>query len=554
MRQSARQLCISLLALTLGLSGACKKDGASTLENQALDEAASRGPSILDHVPADSPFVFSAIVPMPQEISDLIARVMGPLGDFFQSKINDMRREVDDPLGRALLDEIDGKLTREGLASLGISLRPRAAFYAIGWSLAARIELADGKKLAQAMDRIEAKGGRAAPRATFEGIEYRFFTEDDVTFVFAIVGNYAVAGLMHTSARDKVLPVLLGKTMPAQSIRPAVQSAMADYKLKGYSTMYVDSRAIVRMLTGEASPLSKEIMAVSEVELPGLSAVCRKELAAMAEVAPRLVLDYQEVTAKSMRWLMALELRPDLARELAGLRSSALALTELVKGNPLMAFGVNLDVNAALGWVRQKSAAMARDPYQCEFLAELNQGIAEAARELETPIPPFVSGFKAFGLVIKDFDTQGAMPTGQGYAVINMANPMALIDMAKAFVPQLAGVTVKPDGKPVSIALGLPGLGSVDLVVRDSWLGVAMGPGMTEALVSLIGARPGQSGPFAVFSYDYQSMMKKTGQLNAAGPAEQRMMEAITGMTGLGFIEMHFTERGLMFEQKAEFR
>lgn len=548
--------CILLLALVLAGTSACKKDGSTSTGpgDEVIGTGAAQGAAMLDLVPADSPFVFASLAPITEEVEDMVARAFTPLVNILQASLAEARDEVTDPMGRAFLEEIDGKLSREGLASLGLSTRPRFAIYAIGWSLAIRVELADGKLLEDAIERIETRGGRAATRAQLGGVSYRHWGEDEGSFVLAIVGNEAVMGVMHKDARDKVLPVLFGQQKPDKSIRKDIQDAVAKYGLNGIMTMYLDTRAITRYFTGEASALTRDTQSLSEIELPPMSPECRQELTRLAEVLPRMVVGYKDISAKRYTALGAIELRPDVAKELAALRSPILDMPTLLQGEPLVAVGLGMDLSATVSWMGQKAVDMAREPYRCEYLSELNHGIAEAAEGLNQPLPPFVSGIKGGAVVLEELDVRGAMSTGKGYAVLNLDDPMSLVNMARMGVPQLANVQISP-GQPVSVPVGMPGLDSVDVLVRDRWLGVAAGQGMIRALGSLLDAQPDPSkGSFAAFGYDYAAMMKKVGAFDNASPEEARIMEAMLGVAGYTNMELHFTEQGMLIESRGTFR
>lgn len=561
---------ISLAALGLMCAAGCdKKD-----KDKAGEAAASAGEapqpltdipgpagnagatlddSLLAYVPADSPFVVSVLRPLPGEFIDHLAKNMAPLAGLMEMGMSMAMQEEADPLARALLSEIDGKISRAGFESMGFTLTPRMVFYAIGFSLAMRVELRDGKSLSALIDRIEQKSGSSLPQAELGGVHYRELVKDDVALIAAVIDDYLVAGVMHQNARAKVLPVLLGLEKPAKNMAQAgtVRAVMDKYKLLGVGTMFVDVPAVARMLTGQATGLSKEIMDASQVDL-ALSDVCKQEFTDMAGAVPRLVVGYQELSAKGYESVMSVELRPDLAKELAALQTASLDLDKLIAGQPLFAMGVAMEIDKAVAWAKGTVKRMTSQPYRCEHLQEFNEGLQEMAEGLKQPLPPFVSGAHGMGMVLNKLELGGLMPSGEGYAVLGVADPVALLELAKKEAPPLAGV--KPEkNKPIEVPIGMPGLDKATLLVKDRWLGVAVGSSMTEAMTSFMASKSNARSPFMVFAYDYKALMKLSLSMDpeSAAGMEAQMIDMIGNLVGYTTTSFNFTTDGVLARVKS---
>jgi hypothetical protein len=568
-----KRTCISLVALSLLCATACSKDkdkdeageaatpGGETpqplaeIPGPAGNTGAALDDSLLGYVPADSPFVVAVLRPLPGDFVDYMAKGMGPLAELMQMALTMSRQEEEDPLTRALADEIDGKISRAGFESLGFTMTPRMVFYAIGWSVAMRVELRDGKSVSALIDRIEQKSGSSLPQAELRGVRYREFVEDDVALVIAVIDNYLVAGVMHENARAKVLPVLLGLEKPEKNMAQAgtVRAAIAKYKLLGVGTGVLDAQAVARMLTGQATGLSKEIMDASQVDLPQLSEVCKKEFNDMAGAVPRMVFGYQSASAKGYEGLMSVELRPDLAKELAALQTASLDLERLIAGQPLFAMGAAMELDNAIAWLKGTVKRMTSQPYQCEHLQEFNQGLEEMAQGLSQPLPPFVGGAHGIGVVLDKLEMSGFAPSGEGFAVLGVADPMALLDMAKKEAPPLAGIKLEK-GKPIDVPIGLPGMDKATLLIKDRWLGASVGSSMTESMTSFMASRSNARSPFMVFAYDYKALMKLSQGMNpeSMGGMDAQFAEIIGNLMGYSTMSMHFTTDGVLTRVKTQ--
>lgn len=550
------KLWATVLALAV-LGAACKKDGG------AVDEPAPApaGPDAwFQYIPADAPLVVANLRPLPESFVNWLAGSLEPVAGVLQQNLTATMEETSDEQERAVLAELDGKLSREGLAEIGFSLTPRFAVYTIGLSLAMRIELADGQRLRAFIERLEAAAGQKLDRAVLEGIDYMSATDEDATFVLAIPGNELIVGVMHPAAREQVLPVLLGVQRPESSLADtgALPAIVDQYGLMGVSTGYFDTGALVRMLTGRASALSNAVVSATWAELPQLSATCHQELDGLAAIVPRLVFGYTAIQERSFEALGVLEMREDVARDLAGLQLPVQGLDDLAQVRPLFAFGAGLDLDRALVWLQGKAQGVVDAPYRCEALGDLNQYMGELAQQIQgsrASMPPFLSGFRGLSLMVTELQLGGLMPAGAGFAMLGVSHPMGLLEMAKSFVPALANVSVEPGGPPVAVATGTPGLDPVYVAVQGSWLGAAVGAGMDQSLAGRLRAEPAAGGPFMVFAYDYGKLVGALEQAGELGSDDEaKIMKAVASVLGFSMASFRFDERGLVTVQSVQGR
>lgn len=570
-----KRTCISLLAVALTLAGACKKDSDKKKDSEApgasrasvptddqptpvTDLAPSRTDnatidySFLAPVPADSPFLVAMLRPMPSDFLSYLQKGIAPLTGFAQIGLSAAREKETDPLGRAILDEIDGKLSIEGMHSLGITVTPKMAMYAIGLSFAVRMELADGKTFAAVLNRIEKKSGKTLPRASLGAVSYRYFEEDEGSIAIAIIGNQLVVGIMHVDAKKHVLPVLLGAQKPEKSMADAgtVQGIVNKYKLMGMAVGYIDTVAVARLFTGQTSGASKAIVEASIKDMPSLSPVCQSEIAQLAAAAPRMVFGYQGATAKSYESIVSLELRSDLAKDMAGLHSQGVDASKLLADKPVVAVSLALSLDKGKEWLHRKVKEIANQPFKCEHFAEFNANMAEGATELQAPLPPFLQGAHGFLAVAKELRMNGEMPTGKGYMALGVNDPMALLTEMQKDRPALASAKFAK-GKPTNISLGMLGLPDATVLPGDRWLSVALGDGMTETASATLASKNPSNGPFFVMGYDYVELMRLSAKINPGGNMiAANMVDFFGKFLGYSTTSLYFTDDGILGRMK----
>lgn len=568
-----KRTCISLLAVTLTLAGACKKDSENKKESadpggarptapaddqpSPVADVPSRGDNatidydFLASVPADSPFLLAMLRPMPSDFLSYLRAGIAPFTGMAQLGISAAKDEAD-PLGRAILDELDGKLSVEGMNSLGITVSPKVAMYAIGLSLAVRVELSDGQKFAAMLDRIEKKGGQALPRSKLGSVSYRHFEEDEGSLAIAVVGNQLVIGLMHVDAREHVLPVLLGIEKPAKSMADAgtVQGLVSKYRLMGMAVGFIDTVALTRLLTGQVSGRSKKILEASVKDMPQLSPVCHSEITQLAAAVPRMVFGYENASSRSYSSVLSLELRSDLAKDLATLQSSGVDFDKLSAGKPVVVMGAALSLDTGKDWLQKKMTEIAAKPFQCEHFSDANRDMAQAATEIQAPLPPAVAGGHGIFAVVTELAMAGGTPTGKGYGALGVGDPMALLEEMKKDTPPLANANIVK-GEPATVPVGMPGVPSATVLADDRWLSVAIGDGMTSAMTSALASKSKASSPFLVVGYDYAELVKLSAQMDPGGnPFGARMATMMGKFLGYSTTSLYFTDDGILGRMK----
>lgn len=504
-------------------------------KNSALKKvnvANLKAPAFFKHIPSDAAYVFGSYEPLPADFMTAMGNLMEP---YLNAGLA-LAEESGDPEALAISKEFRSVFTRDGLTAIGIDVTPRFAMYNIGASVVWRMELADGDKLRDYIVKtVETFGGEKLPLKTMGSMTYFESPPDDVYGVVGISKTEVAIGIMPSSVKDAVLPVLLGSKMPAKSIvdTGSLKKAIAEYGLGAYGAGYWDIEATLQLFTRGAPGV-----AGTEADLSSMSKACITEFEAMAGIMPMMYFGYEELSSKSMSMLMVAELRRDIAAAFEKVGTSVPAY-EMVKGlDPVMSFGLGINVGSLLDWTEATATKINAAPYKCEELAEMNEAFASAAGSTAV-VPALARDVSGMVASFQKFDPEDPENMA-GVMAVQAKDPGAIFSLISGFVPPLGSVQLKAGGKPSSVnmaELGMPG--AVSIAKGETMLGASIGKGMDSLLTKVVNTSPSKSGPFFVMTYDYAMLLDSMDLGNSDMP--QAYTTAVRETIGrMGVITMEF--------------
>lgn len=510
----------------------------------------------LTFVPADSPYVFANIGGLPQAFTDKLGKALDPLFKKFDEELASEKAKLgdgpDDRVAKALLEEIQGNLSREGLARLGFDPEFRFVIYGLGLLPVVRIDLKDADALRAAITRVETKSGVKAPTAKAGDLDYWRIQEDGMTVVIAITGKQLVVGVTPDATADKAVPFILGQQLPEANAAAAMAAVAGRNGYQG-TYGYIDSTIIAATLMGDAKGLAGEVFtALSHGEMAELPGTCKAEITGMVGNFPRLSFGYTELSGEKMSARYVLEMSAALAQELKGLTTNVPGLGQ--DDGALMAFGAGINVQKTLDFAKAKVAALKAAPYTCPLLADFNSSMAELDQGLQAPMPPFVTGVRGFNVVIKDGKIGPNGPTAvRGTLLISADKANELFEMAKGMAPPLASLQVPADGTPTALPPGLvpPVVDAPFIAVNTNGIALSVGVGEEKNLTGLLGAPSAGGGPVVAFTYDIKRFLGMMGdQMGAGMGAEEKMVfDALTGILGTTRYVLDFQDAGVVVSQ-----
>ena len=402
-------LALSFVSITVaGCNGA--PDDSKTAPPMASEQG------LLRYVPADTPYVFAMIDPLPDDVADkfepkldaMLTTYQAVLRATIQTRATD-ESDAEDENGNgngipdeaaALLEELAGLLSIDGLRSAGIERDSTMVLYGAGLLPVMRMTLSDGDLLEATIARMEEKANQSLSTAMIDGQSYRYAGDEEARLVVAVIDDEFVMSIVPTNLAEDLLKSILGLTLPSSSIADTgeLQKIIDDNGYQSHSVGLIDVERIVATFLDDQSGVNAELLTLMEYDGSVLSDVCKSEIRSMATVVPRIITGYTEMSVEKFTSNTIVELRSDIAAGLSTLSAPVPGLGS--EQGALVSFGMSLDPLAAREFYSSQLDAMEAEPYQCELFAELQEGVVKGREVLNQPIPPMVYGFRGFLAVI----------------------------------------------------------------------------------------------------------------------------------------------------------
>lgn len=539
----------------------CKKEGGDATDLPAEmrphpaqgDPSRLAVPALFASVPADTPYLIASVEAAPPELWGKMKQAFKPMIDLAATSWRQQRgkNEVLD----AILGELDGKWSAAGIESLGFSATPSFAMYGLGLQpFVVRMAIKDGKAVRATIERIAAKAGKQLPPpSTRGGVSYWQHADDDGTAAVVSIGDRElIAAVGKAEDIDARLGLILGLDKPARSMADGalIKQLMARHGFGGQLIGFADTR----QLAGKA------------IEAAGgpASPACTAELDRLSARLPRLVVGYSELSGSKIAGGFVVELAPELVAELRALRTEVPGLGAALRGHPLFAFAVGLDLAraqqlgvAAAGSLRQLGTACGLGP--------LVDSAADMARGMSRPLPEPVGRISGGVMVVNDvaFGPAGAMrgmPENiDGLVLIASPDARALFDQAGAMNPTIKGLGVTADGKLHDLHVPLPVPLALAAGVGDRLIVVTAGDQGRQAGDKLVGARAGARAPLFAMTYDVGKGMELASKLTGADPGADipelgAFIASLKGVMGRVAGTIDVTDHGLAWWSSIELR
>ena len=556
-----------LAACALAVAG-CGK----SREQQEIDSPLTDGSGLLRYVPADTPYVFGTLAPPPDDFVDKIEptldRVLAAYSTMLEVAVSDglAESEVDSEEAatiKAVVEELRSLLSIDGLRAAGLTRESTFVLYGNGLLPVARVTLSDGSLFDDAITRIEAKAGEQLAVAEIEGMPYRYIEDEGVRFIIATAGDQLVLTIAPDSLDDSALVRLLGLELPARNI--AQTGTLLDIaKAYGYLHQYVGLVDTVRLadtFIDEPGGLDALLLDMAGYDAGTLSAACKTEFRSLAAIAPRVVTGYEEVSAERIRSVAVVELRKDIAADFTAFVSPVPGLG--VNYDGLFSFGMSLNVRAIRAFFDSRVASLREDPWACEHLADLQDGLFAAQEQAQAqPVPPVVYDFRGFLAVVEeldgfDFGTTQPPESIDASFLLAIDNAQGLLAMGQAMIPQLGEMAIEPDGK--AHQFDLPETGSdVDgawLALTESAIALSVSKDAEAALPAMLGADSAVPPPFMSIGVDgarYYALLGEAMRESDDDELSEEMksavsdlLEAVADLYERVEVDVSFTERGI---------
>jgi len=539
--------------------GACTRSASQDAAQVVADPAMQR---LLQHIPADTPYAFIGMGNKSAgSTRDFIARVYAPVQKLMpqiEAKLGTLGTLGLTPdkeaLARAVIDELKGRLSADGLAELGFDIDGRFAIYGLGMLPAMRLQLRDPAALRAAIDRVQAASGVRFPTDKLGEVEYWPIADGNgkVGAAVAIVGDQLVAGMAPAALKDRVFALLLGNERPARHLgnSEGFQALLTEYDLARLSAGFVDSRVIAEAFLGEGDALNKDTLAALAPEVaarwPELGATCKQEIRSLVALSPRVVFGTEQMDADGYAGKFVVELRRDIAQELMTMRTTVPGLDIESTRGAVFALGAGFDVERALNFALARATAIQAAPYRCPALADINKGADDVITEIKGAEPE-VWKLRGFATVVDDIKLAGMVPTEiRGFMSFAYTDTKTLVNKLGPLIKQpLADdgtVTALPDGT-------IPFLNNMHYGMQPGRGGVvAIGNDSQARAASLLRFSPPADPPLLVVVYDMGRLGEIMKQvLDSLGTQKEDMAIVTDFYQAMGAItyDARASERGV---------
>jgi len=570
-----RNPLLALAAATLLLAG-CGKDTP-----EATVDITPETRALLAHVPADTPYLAGNLAAMPDAIIDLQFQRYAPVTAEAQKVLDDLRAGLEsehpsgsaDRLVLAVLSELDGKLSRAGLESLGLDLANHQVVYGMGAFPVARVSLSDAATLRATIERVLANAGVTVEAPSFRDVPYWRvpLDADDVPLALyaAVLPTHLAVGLFPVGAEAEMLPAFLGLELPPASDAAERLAALnAAHGFTPYMTLTVDLHRLADEFIDTDSVTVRALGAEGAAELAGMDATCADEIHRILDKFPRFTVGVSELEPRVTAFRGILEMPTALGERMQALTTRIPALGAAADHVADFAFGIR--VGAARDFLRSEAQAIVDQPFQCAHLAEINTRAAELITQLDQPLPPFVNNFRGFNFSLKtlELDPDSMVPREiRGHAAIQVENPQMFVGMAQMFLPDLSEMELAPGDEPVRVP---EYLGSFQNIVAyaalsDDAIGVSLGEGEQNGLAAYLDRAHEPPGVLLVADYDsaawYRLQRRDLDETLAEGGGANPFLglakvasDTLEAVNDRQRIEVKLTPNGLVFDSRYTYK
>ncbi|MCF6288981.1 MAG: hypothetical protein L3J53_07085 [Proteobacteria bacterium] len=515
---AAMAIAMSLSLVSCGGDDETKTEG--NVASPATVASVQQQASIMDFIPADTPilmvFAHDPKNPLPQNFLDKANKVYDSFGKFLIASIEEKTQtgnstdtennaENNDAKVDEFLQFTQKWLNKDSFEKLGLTVdETEFALYAVDLFPVLRVTLAKQHSIDELFDELVAKANESKPDSAIKrdvnGKTIYQFGDKELQVMVNVDGNSLVASIAPPREVDSLMPKLLGFEKPTKTLKQSsqYQDTVSKYNYLGNSLYWFNIRQLADYFVNpdQHNTVMLDIMKVQDNML---SPDCKTEILEIVDKTPRMVGGYTLFAEHEMKSHMIIEMEQGLGSKFASLSGRIPKA-----GNDVaLSYGFSFDIAAAKTLAQEFASNIEAVPYKCEFLQGMNAGATKFSAQLNKPMPPFVSNFKGFNVVIDklDFDFSKTEPsemikTLNAKLLLAVDNPEALLGMAAMMVPDIQKLDLKAGVDAVNVSSLIPATGTmmpinldhVFMALGTETIGVSLGEGTDTSLTSTVAA------------------------------------------------------------------
>jgi hypothetical protein len=469
------------------------------------------------------------------------------------------------------------------IESWGFDDTPTFASYAIGLSpVLLRISLKDVQRFNNKIAELEEKAKvKTKPETLGQATFHRYSLskqEPQVSLIIGVDGSNAVFMIDIGVDSQQTLSLALGQNKPEKSLLQSgrLPSLQEKYKLGSSWLAYIDHQQLIKGLTtkdGNRMAKMLQLLALQSKDANNKKQLdelqtegCRTDLQAMGTNWPQTVAGYTalDLKAKPSRINSIMVVESNDKSLLEGLKSLRGFVPDYKGIDAAFSFGLGLNVENIAPVVLKQWTEITQKQYNCGPLKEMQTALKEknpAAASIATSMVAGVRGiaFSLFSLTMDKAEAGGTPMPKDLDAVISLSakDPVALVQMAAAMLPQVEALKIPADGTPVNLPLPIPLPFTPMAAINGSHLTVYAGKQAEQTAKALGKASLDSSSGFMAGAIDYgryygliADVMPALGKNDASTTQAMTILEAVRTAKMRLLMDMDFTDRGI--EVKAD--
>jgi len=568
---------------------------------------------ILSYIPADTIYFFGGLEPA--SLTDML-KIAGPQWEFMQPA--DFKKMFDQqlpnnkdmpPAARMLTGLFIEYLTafndpKTAQSTLGVGDELDATLYSVGTIPVIRIKLADTKAFNAFVNRAEAMTQVMPEQESHGDVSFKTYSfstpgsdhqgSAGARLVISVDNDYALITLLTPLENQATRDVILGIKKPANSLADAtlLKELKSRHNFHPAYLGYVNHVEIMKGLTApegnefgrmlgtllktistqKTSPPAQadgdsgqtSITQNEPVTKNPLAAIqttaCRTELLAITQTWPRTVFGYTELSLEKKPGKIAMRMLVEntdatFMQQLQKLRGFIPAHIQKVESRPALGFGLGFNIDELTPVVSQIFTEFTQKDYQCQFLAEMKQGLIGSnpvlALGMMTGMAAGVQGISATILDIDaamNLEQKGAAPdirSLDAIVTISAKEPQRLLLMAANFQQGMPPIQLPADGTPIDFPVPLPtsGLGSVKLALKGNHIVAYIGDKAEQLAQAMANDPLAATGIFAL-NIDFGKYMRLINDfVQTAAIKEGSISEQDKAMLeGMAKVDIQFVE------------
>ena len=472
-------------------------------------------PEYFKYIPADTPYVVAGLKPVPYK--ELGVDILANYKPMLSAMLGQMRTQMantppeyvqsEERLVVALLEELEGNFSQEGIKNLGMTLDGHLALYGIGVLPVVRMELADAAKFEAFLGRLEAKAPKPLEARLIgpEGkIKMRLWQDGGFSVPMIVTDTEFLVGMTPDNFLEEFVAQMIGQQLPETSMFQdnRIAKVQAQQGYLPYSAGYAEISRVMDAVVG-LDPTSKAALTLDRIYAqtggpgPAFSAPCQGELSAIGRGVPRVVFGYNEFSKAGTTATVRLSVTNGLTGRMAVAKSPVPGFAHLQRQEGMLGVGLGVSVGGVIEFLRTEAQRLVDAPFVCPDLQGVNTMVQNMFFATQQ-VPPFAAGITGLSLLLQELSMDTAS-FGQGQPpitailaalVVGNTDPQQLYGAIQAFVPELSQVTLTPSGQPIAFQLPAqgqqffaPGVSSF-VAMSPGAVGIGLGQGADAVLAN----------------------------------------------------------------------